>query len=170
MRAKEMSLQKGFSLIEILIVLLLTAIALLALGTFSLSVMDSGTVSRERLTAVHLAEQVIEEWQRNGSDELPTIGADCSMDASTSSLAVVKGSPETQTCASTSGNATVNFTVVASVSDANAPLPSDLSNFQPMSGTTAFPITPMVKLVTVSWIHKGKSKSIYLTHLTRGGQ
>jgi len=162
--------QRGFTLIEILIVLMLTAIALLALGTFSLSVMDSGTVSRERLTAVHLAEQVIEEWQRSSVDELPTINADCSMDASTSSIAVVKGSPETQTCASTSGNATVNFTVEASVADANAPLPSDLANFQAMSGTIAFPITPMVKLVTVSWSHKGKSKSIYLTHLTRGGQ
>jgi len=28
----------------------------------------------------------------------------------------------------------------------------------------------MVKLIVVRWDHKGVGKSIYLTHLTRGGQ
>lgn len=159
--------QRGFTLIEILIALVITSSALLALGSFSLSVMDSGTVSRERLMAVHLGEQVIEEWQLNSSDELPDIDSSCSMDASSASTAVGIGTPITQTCGFTSGNAIVNFTVVASVADANAPLPSDLTDFQPMTGTLAFPNTPRVKLVTVRWTHKGVVKSIYLTHLTR---
>ncbi|OIQ02972.1 MAG: prepilin-type cleavage/methylation domain-containing protein [Zetaproteobacteria bacterium CG06_land_8_20_14_3_00_59_53] len=162
--------QYGFTLIEILVVLMLTSIALLALGTFSLSVMDSGTVSRERLTAVHLGEQVIEEWQRNINDQLPDINLDCSMDASVASITMVKGTTVTQTCGLTSGNSTVDFTVEASVADANAPLPSNLNALQSMSGTVAFPNIPMVKLIVVRWDHKGVGKSIYLTHLTRGGQ
>ncbi len=154
-------LQKGFTLIEIMIVLLVTAVALLALGTFSLSVMDSGTQSRERLNAVHLAEQVIEEWQHNSNDYFPTIAADCSMSAGSAVLTAAS----TSICTPATG-VNVSFTIVASVADANAPLPSDLSNFQAMTAM-GLGNTPMVKLVTVSWPHKGSTNSIYLTHLTR---
>ena len=156
--------QRGFTLIEILIVLMLTAIALLALGTFSLSVMDSGTESRERLTAVHLAEQVIEEWQHSSNDYLPSIASDCTMAAGTSAPSY----PVTATCTPAVG-VKVSFTVIASVAAANAPLPDGAGNiaFSPLVGTTSFPNTPVVKLVTVNWSHKGQSESIYLTHLTR---
>jgi len=156
--------QRGFTLIEILIVLMLTAIALLALGTFSLSVMDSGTVSRERLTAVHLAEQVIEEWQHNSNDYFPNIASDCSMSAGTSAPTY----PATFTCTPAAG-VNVNFTIAASVAAAEAPLPDGTGNvsFAALSGTTAYTNTPVVKLVAVSWSHKGESRSIYLTHLTR---
>jgi len=158
--------QQGFTLIEIMIVLLVTAVALLALATLSLSVMDSGTESRERLNAVHLAEQVVEEWQRHSNDELPTISSDCSMDASAASQAVTSGTSVSQTCNFASGGSMIDFTVKAEVFSANAPLPTDLNNFQAMSAMT-FSTPPMVKLVTVSWAHKGENKSIFLTHLTR---
>ncbi len=161
--------QQGFTLIEIMVVLLVTAIALLALATLSLSVMDSGTESRERLNAVHLAEQVIEEWQRDSNDELPTINTNCSMDASSASQPVTSGTSISQTCNFASGGSSIDFTVKAEVFSANAPLPDGFGGIAigAMSGTTSFPNTPMVKLVTVSWDHKGEAKSIYLTHLTR---
>ena len=156
--------QRGFTLIEILIVLMLTAIALLALGTFSLSVMDSGTVSRERLTAVHLAEQVIEEWQHSSNDYFPSIASDCTMSAGS---AVVSTSTSV-TCTPAVG-VKAHFTIVASVAGAQAPLPDGAGNvsFAALSGTATYPNTPVVKLVTINWTHKGESKSIYLTHLTR---
>jgi len=153
--------QQGFTLIEILIVLVLTAIALLALGTFSLAVMDSGTVSRERLNAVHLAEQVIEEWQHDSDDWLPVIASDCTMSAA----GTAPSYPATFTCTFASGMNEA-FTVEAKVAAARAPLP-DASAYGDMSPTLTFINPPMVKLVTVSWSHKGKPKSIYLTHLTR---
>jgi len=153
--------QRGFTLIEVMVVLLVTSVALLALGSFSLSVMDSGTQSRERLTAVHLAEQVIEEWQYDGNDYFPNIAANCSMSAGSAVLAAAT----TFTCTPAAG-VQVMFSITASVADANAPLPSNLSTFQAMSAMS-FSSTPKVKLVTVSWPHKGATKSIYLTHLTR---
>jgi len=153
--------QQGFTLIEIMIVLLVTAVALLALATLSLSVMDSGTESRERLNAVHLAEQVIEEWQYDSNDYYPVIASDCTMTTGTAVLSAAS----TSTCTPATGM-NVSFTIVANVANADAPLPSDLANFQAMSAMT-FGTTPMVKLVTVSWGHKGETKSIFLTHLTR---
>jgi len=153
--------QRGFTLIEIMVVLLVTSIALLSLGAFSLSVMDSGTQSRERLTAVHLAEQVIEEWQHNANDYFPDIAEDCSMNPGGAVLTAAT----TITCTPASGTQNL-FSISADVADANAPLPSDLSNYQAMTAMS-FSNTPKVKLVTVSWPHKGNTKSIYLTHLTR---
>lgn len=154
--------QLGFTLMEILIVLLITAIAMLALGTFSLSVMDSSTGSRERLTAVHLAEQVIEEWQHSSTDYRPDIASDCSMSAGTSAP------PYSDVACTPTSGVKVPFTISASVSDATAPLPNGAGNvaFATMS-KQGFSNTPKLKLVTVSWSHKGKTKSIYLTHLTR---
>jgi len=153
--------EQGFTLIEIMIVLVITMIGLLGLGSFSIYVMDAGAVSRERLVAVHLAEQVIEEWQRDSNDYLPTIAADCSL----SSAAAAPTYPASSACIPAAG-AQVSYTVVASVAAAQAPL-SDGSAFQNMAATAAYPNTPQLKLVTVSWSHKGTSKSIYLTHLTR---
>jgi len=152
---------QGFTLIEIMVVLLVTSVALLSLGAFSLSVMDSGTQSRERLTAVHLAEQVIEEWQHNSNDYYPAIASDCAM----STGSAVLSAATTSTCTTASGTQNL-FSITSNVADANAPLPSDLSNFQAMSAMS-YSNTPKVKLVTVSWPHKGSTKSIYLTHLTR---
>ncbi len=158
--------QRGFTLIEIMVVLLVTAVALLALGSFSLSVMDSGTQSRERLTAVHLAEQVIEEWQHDANDYYPAIASDCTMSAGSAALTI--GTTKTYTCTPVAGTQNL-FTIAADVSAANAPLPDGLGNIAStaMSGTVTYINTPTVKLVTVSWPHKGATKSIYLTHLTR---
>jgi len=156
-------LPRGFTLIEIMVVLLVTSVALLSLGAFSLSVMDAGTQSRERLTAVHLAEQVIEEWQHNANDYYPSIASDCSMSAGSSVLGL--SATSTTSCTPAAGTQAL-FSIVLDVAAANAPLPADLNNFQAMSAMS-YTNTPRVKLVTVSWPHKGSTKSIYLTHLTR---
>jgi len=157
--------QRGFTLIEILIVLLMTAVALMALGTFSVAMMDSGTKSRERLLAVHLAEQVIEEWQVDKVNDFPpVVSATCAVTAGTSSTL-----PAPQAC---TPGAQTQFTVTMGRTQAQAPLPTNPNNngsnsgsfsIRPMIGSP----TPYVKVVTVSWVHKGSSFSIYLTHLTR---
>jgi type IV pilus assembly protein PilV len=152
--------EKGFTLIEVLIALLLASIMLLALGAFSLSVMSNNIVSNERLTAVHLAEQAIETWQRDSNDYFPNIASDCSMTSATSAPSY----PVQNTCKPATGTQ-VSFTITASVASVKAPLATG-SGLQTLSATTDHPNTPKVKLVTVAWMHNGKSKSIYLTHLT----
>jgi len=169
--------ERGFTLIEILIVLLMTAVALMALGTFSVAMMNSGSKSSERLKAVHLAEQVIEEWQNDANDYLPSIASDCTMSVGSAASNPSVGSSVTNTCAYASSPNLV-YTIISEVADANAPLPSDLNNFQPMQATATYTNTPVVKLVKVQWNHKGDSPNcdgtigpirncIYLTHLTR---
>lgn len=152
--------ERGFTLIEVLISMLIVSIILLALGAFSLSIMGSNVVSSERLTAVHLAEQTIEAWQRDSNDYFPSIASDCSMTTGTS--ATPPSSPVT--CKPATG-IQISFNITASVGSVEAPMPS--GSFQTLSATTDHPNTPKVKLVTVAWTHNGQSKSIYLTNLTQ---
>lgn len=153
--------KKGFTLIEVMVTLLLVSIMLLALGAFSLSIMNNNIVSNERLAAVHLAEQAIETWQRDSNDSFPNIASDCSMTTATSA----PGYPVQDTCTPATG-IQISFTITASVASVKAPLATG-SGLQTLSATTDHPNTPKVKLVTVAWTHNGKSKSIYLTHLTQ---
>jgi len=153
--------QRGFTLVEIMVTLVIASVAILALGAFSLSIMDHVIQSRERLVAVHLAEQVIEEWQHSSNDYYPSITADCSVSVG----AAVLTAASTSTCTSASGM-DMSFQITGSVAAANAPLASNLSSFQPMAAM-GYSSTPKVKLVTVGWSHKGLPKSIYLTHVTR---
>lgn len=162
--------EQGFTLIEILIVLMLTAIALLALGAFSMSVIDSGTVSRQRLVAVHLAEQVLEEWQQDKvNDFVPRI------DTSSGKCWIRPGISSTlPSPVSCVPSLNTSYTVSLSRTKATAPLPSKPNNsstFNPgvfsirnMTGTPQ----PYTKVVSVEWKDmKGKSHFIYLTHMTR---
>lgn len=167
----------GFTLVEIMVAMMMAAIGLLALGKFSLAIMDSESASIERLTAVHLAEQVIEEWQNQSKDYPPTIATvkgDCKVTQGVSAL--LPGSPTTSTCTSISG---VVFTITITVASVQAPLPDGAGGiaFADLASTATYTNTPLVKLVTVTWDHKNKCKnkpllpcklkSIYLTHLTR---
>lgn len=164
MTNRNLAAQRGFTLIEVMVVLLLTSVALLALGAFSLTAMDSGTLARERMVAVHLAQEVIEQWQHNSNDYLPSIASNCTMTDGTSAPTY----PATITCTPATGPG-VAYTILASTSSAQAPLPDGAGGvaFAALAATTAHPNTPVVKLVKVSWNHKGVAKSIYLTHLTR---
>lgn len=154
------SQEAGFTLIEILIALIISSVIILSLGAFAISIMDSGQVSRERLSAVHLAEQVIEFWQRDANDRLPTIASDCSMTTASSTPTY----PVTVTCTPTTGVATA-YTLVAGQTQASGPLATNLTAFQNFS-QVGFTVTPMTKVVTVTWSHKGTSRSVFLTHLS----
>ena len=152
--------EAGFTLIEILIALIISSVVILSLGAFAISIMDSGQLSRERLSAVHLAEQVIEFWQRDANDYLPSIGSDCALITAGSAPTY----PVTATCTPATGVSTA-YTVVASQTQASGPLPANLSSFQSFT-SSGFTVTPMTKVVTVTWSHKGTSRSVFLTHLS----
>jgi prepilin-type N-terminal cleavage/methylation domain-containing protein len=128
----------GFTLIEILIALVIVSVAILSLGGFAISIIDNGEMSRERLSAVHLAEQVLEFWQRDTNDYLPIIASDCALTTASSAPSY----PVTVTCTPTSG-VSIAYTVVASKTQASGPLPSNLSAFQSFtaSGLTVTPVT-----------------------------
>jgi len=152
----------GFTLIEILVTLIIVSVAVLSLGNFTLSMVGSGQVSRQRLAAVHLAEQVLEYWQQSTKDYAPTIsGTDCSMSATSSAPAY----PVSVTCRPTVGVSTP-FTIVNNQTQATGPLPGNLTAFQNFTkqGNNN---TPQTKVITVSWTHRGKTHSIYLTHLSQ---
>jgi len=152
----------GFTLIEILVTLVIVSVAVLSLGSFTVSMVSSGNVSRERLAAVHVAEQVLEYWQHDNSDFAPTISStDCSMSTATS----LPPYPVSVTCRPASG-VSVSYTIVSDQIQASGPLPSNLSAFQSFT-KQGYNNTPQTKVVTVSWSHQGKGHSIYLTHLSQ---
>jgi len=151
----------GFTLIEILVTLVIVSVAVLALGKFTVSMVGSGQVSRDRLAAVHMAEQVLEYWQHDTTDYAPVVSAaDCSLSAAASAPAY----PVSVICTLASGAS--SFTIVNDQVQATGPLASDLSTFQNFT-KQGYNNTPQTKVVTVSWSHRGKTHSIYLTHLSQ---
>jgi len=152
---------QGFSLIEILVTLVIVSVAVLSLGNFTISMVGSGQVSRQRLAAVHLAEQVLEYWQHDPNDYAPTIsGTDCSLSVSTATPSY----PVSVTCTPSSGSGGP-FTIISNQTQATGPLPANLTTFQNFT-KQGYNNTPQTKVVTVSWPHRGKTHSIYLTHLS----
>jgi len=160
-------LQRGFTLIEIMVSLTIISVAVLSLGGFSIGVIGSGQVDRERLTAVHLAEQVLEFWQNDVNNYAPVIAVNCTFTTTTTLPAY----PVSTTCTSSSG-VSASFTIKVAILTATAPLPSNpnANNSNPgafsvrdMIGVT--PSIPAIKVATVSWNHKGKVRSVALTGL-----
>ncbi len=150
----------GFTLIEILVTLVIVSVAILSLGSFTVSIVGSGQVSRERLGAVHMAEQVLEYWQHDINDYAPTISTtDCSLSASAS--APIYG--VSVTCTSASGT---SYAILSDQVQATGPLASNLTAFQNFT-KQGYNNTPQTKVVTVSWAHRGKTHSIYLTHISQ---
>ncbi len=181
---------KGFTLIETMVTLVILAVGMLALETLYISVIDSQHVAQERLVAVHLAEQVLEDWQYNAKDYVPKISSTCILSTRTSKPAY----PLSVSC--TPSTLAVKYAIQASTSPAKAPLPRKPNGcsitsprFQcaPLvsenAGTFSIrkmqrvivntparhnSVTPMLKVVKVSWTHKGRpEKPIVLTHISR---
>jgi len=153
---------RGFTLVEVLVSLVIVSVAILALGGFAVGVMGSGQVSRERLTAVHLAEQVMEYWRHDSivsvtNDYAPLLDADCVLSPATSAPSY----PVSTTCRPLSG-ARIEYTVARNQTAVNGPRLTDLNVFQPFSGAP----TPMNDIVSVSWTHKGTARTVTLTHIT----
>jgi len=155
------SVSRGFTLIEILVTLVIVSVAVLSLGHFTVSMLGIGQTSRERLAAVHMAEQVLEFWQHDANDYAPTISTtDCSLSASASAPAY----NVSVTCTPASGPSS-SFTVVNNQVQATGPIVSDLSAFQNFT-KQGYNNTPQTKVVTVSWTYRGKVHSVHLTHLS----
>ena len=141
----------GFTLIEGMISLIIISIGLLALGSFTVSVLRADANARARTLATHIAEQMIEEWSASGS--LTAYG----------NLAIpAAGGSETSTYTSTDIN--VTYTLTAEASSMRAPISNGTSN-PPMTDLTGTP-TPIEKKVIVAWTNGGNPYSVYLTHAT----
>jgi len=165
---------KGFTLIEILVALVIISVGVLSLGSFSISTLSSGQVSRERLTAVHLAEQILEEWQKTGV--LPTLDSSnyCQGIAPwiVTTPKTVAPCPTTKTMTVSTASCTplfgvkANYTIVVKES----PLcgPSSIANdpFVFYNGSALVP-NPKTKVIIINWSHRGKPRSVFLTHISQ---
>lgn len=170
----------GFTLMEIMVTLVVTSIGVLAIGGFGISSMSSGQVSRDRLTAVHLAEQIIEAWQT--TDALPTLTTDyCQTAAAWTTSQVASSAPcpttdvvttSTATCVSLSGEK-IPYSISAQESRVCGPPAGGGTAYaffgtaSAMGSVIANAAPPKTKVVTVSWTRKGVDRSVYLTHLSR---
>jgi len=149
----------GFTLIEVLVALVIVSVAVLSLGSFTISTMSTGQVSRERISAVHLAEQVVEFWQHDLKDFVPAVSSSCGLTKGTSAA-----NPLHVVCTPTSGVG-ISYTIDAVSTQLSGPMAANLSIFKNFT-KQGYSNTPYTKLVTVSWSNKGKSHSVYLKHLS----
>ncbi len=159
------SSERGFTLIEAMLAMVIVSIGVLALQTFYTSILQSEVTSEARLTAVHMAEQIIEEWQQSNTTNPPSV--QCAAGLTTLPL------DTPTTCVSTGSNKT-SFSITASISPAKAPMPPATAggtvSWKPMPAYTppgGVAITPYTRSVTVSWQYKGETRQVMLTHLTR---
>ena len=168
-------LNKGFSLIEMMVTLMIVSIGMLALGSFYASGIRAEGSSLRRLAAVHMAEQVLEEWQNN--NVLPT--PNCQLVGGGAAGQLALGAPGI-TCIPNSGVSSP-FNIVIQEVNAQAPIPNGHKLYAgpaggaPMMGSLLTLPTnnasPRVKVraVKVRWQEDGKLtwKQILLTHITR---
>jgi len=170
----------GFTLIEILVTLLIVSVGMLALGSFFGSSIRIEGMAQERIAAVHMAEQLIEDWQKTNTPPTP----DCTV-AGVAAGALVLGTTLTN-CKANNG-VPVAFSLLLTQKVATAPLPTSHPSY---AAGTAVPGQPNVKVgtmlqgvfngqvlngsapvevrtVSVSWQHGGKPYNVYLTHITR---
>jgi len=164
---------RGFTLVEILITLLIVSVGMLALGSFFASSIKQESLAQERIAAVHMAEQIIEDWQRTNT--LPT--PDCTV-AGVAATALVVGTA-INGCVANSG-VPVSFSIVINETAATAPLPSAHPNGPAAAGVLLSGINPnapfnviagspsvMVRIVSVSWQQGGNPYNVFLTHIRR---
>ncbi len=167
------SINKGFSLVEVMITMLMVTVGMLALGSFYLASIKSERMAQERISAVHLAEQIIEDWQNTNT--LPT--PDCEV-AGAPAGALVLGIT-TSACVLNHG-IPAPFDILITESDAQAPIPNGHvlhSTGNPLDApemgsllqdpADAGSDTVKVRTVQVSWTIDGDTRSVMLTHITR---
>jgi prepilin-type N-terminal cleavage/methylation domain-containing protein len=54
--------ENGFTLIEAMVAMVISAVILLAMGIFTVAVMRSDNTAKQRTVATHVAEQQLEQW------------------------------------------------------------------------------------------------------------
>ncbi len=148
--------EAGFTLIESMIALVVISIGLFAIGSFTISALSADALARERIMANHVASLLLEEWAQTG--DVASFGM-------TAPTAPSTATGVNSTSASyTPGQLSVQYTITVSASRMLAPLPDGAGGVA--SGMLTGTPTPIEKKVVVSWTHKGKTYSTYLTHST----
>ncbi|MDQ6973737.1 MAG: prepilin-type N-terminal cleavage/methylation domain-containing protein [Mariprofundaceae bacterium] len=171
-------LKQGFTLVEILIALVIVSVGMLALGSFYTAMISQEGIAQERITAVHMAEQLIEDWQAN--NVIPT--PNCLVAGAPPVLVLATA---TSNCVPTKGTP-IAYTILLNERPALAPLPVTHPNNPSLNVINALGVdmysmltlsdvnknvianSPQVKVrsVQVSWTHE-KRRTVQLTHITR---
>ena len=156
--------QEGVTLIELMIALLIISVSVIALGSFSISSLETSHQAGQRLEATHIAEQIIEFWQHDANDRPPIIASDCSLATATSQFTF----PNITSCAPPSNKGTaVDLTITIDSVNLSAPITSNgvisSSNFTQQPGYT---ISPLGKSVVITWVREGQTEEIKLTHVS----
>jgi prepilin-type N-terminal cleavage/methylation domain-containing protein len=172
-----MRLSKGFSLIEMLVTVTIVSIGMLALGSFYMASVNAESAAQQRLTAVHMAEQIIEDWQN--TNILPTPNCKIAGVAAVQLVLSTPAAPASIVNCVPNDGIPLPFTIVVEEIPAQAPIPNahllypGVAGGQPVMGELlTIPNSvnsPHVKVrkVTLSWSEKAQIKSIFLTHITR---
>jgi len=162
---------KGFSLIEMMITMVIASIGMLALGSFYLASIESERVSQERVAAVHFAEQIIEDWQKGNISPTP----DCQIAGAAAGQLTI--GTTMANCAPNNG-IHVPIDILIFERDANAPianghlLHSTGAGAPEMGSLLTIPTNGAsahvkIRTVKVSWTVKGRTRDVMLTHITR---
>jgi len=164
-------INKGFSLIEMMITMVIASIGMLALGSFYLASIESERVSQERVAAVHFAEQIIEDWQKGNVSPIP----DCQISGASAGQLTI--GTTMANCVPNNG-ISVPFNILISERDAQAPIPNGhllhpTGAGAPVLGslltipTNAASAHVKIRTVKVTWAVKGRTRDVMLTHITR---
>ena len=171
---------QGFTLIETMVTLLIVSVGMLALGAFYIALIGSESDAQKRLAAVHMAEQLIEDWQK--TDVLPN--AECALTQAyngqpvgATSVPLLIGN--TMSCKTTAGPDFI-FDILLQEQPAKAPVPPNHPNNPNATGPnnsvfgvlltnpTVAGSTPVkVRSVKISWNHKGQPKFVILTNIAK---
>ena len=180
MKTRSIYYAQGFTLIETMVTLLIVSVGMLALGSFYVALIGSESDAQKRLAAVHMAEQLIEDWQKNNA--LPN--AECALTQAyngqpvgATSVPLLIGN--TMSCKTTAGPDFI-FDILLQEQPAKAPLPPNHPNNPNAAGpnqsvmgellinpAVAGGATVNVRSVKISWNHKGQPKFVILTSIRK---
>lgn len=149
---------KGFSLIEMMVAMVIVSVGMLALGSFYLASIQSEGVSQQRLSAVHMAEQILEGWQHTNVITLDCLGVAQEI------IAVPQPGAVTRTGCKAAEGTPVSFDIVASQRAAQAPLATPGGVVMGNLVDNYANVIPL-RSVKVSWVNNGKTRFVLLTHI-----
>ncbi len=145
--------ERGFTLIEVMVAMMIALIGSLALGTLFIGSMNSDSLAREREGATNLAKRIMEDWVASPTDALPT--PNCSPAAAWASTGnPAKPREKTLTCAPTGGLTSVSYTVTVNTRDVKAPVST------PAGAVSSFRLGPGLR-VTAILVDQNNSNHIW---------
>lgn len=168
----------GFTLIEVMVTLLIVSVGMLALGAFYSSLIGSESDAQKRLAAVHMAEQLIEDWQKNSV--LPTPDCTLTTGPSAGNAAGQLSTGTSITACQVNMGTKIKFDILLKTVSAKGPVPPNHLNNPNASALNktklavlltdpadAGSLAVKVRSVRVSWDHKGQTKFVVLTSIRR---